>query len=209
MLCLIWCVSIQICLCKSDYISAFIWCLHITDAKQEQSPRERRDVQPLPLPAGLQQHVHHHVLPHRPKQVWFPSRLPLQELHAQLRIGKWPLKTKPTLFIHPNTTVKCFLKHKIQQDFDLLSQRVAERVFDGHYSLSSDPVGLSPPFKFVEQWDFKTWFTQSFVILPCRYFFLCLRFEICADRSWDSIEQHLLPEANLTFYNPQTSLQTV
>lgn len=123
MLCLIWCVSIQICLCKSDYISAFIWCLHITDVKQEQSPRERRDVQPLPLPAGLQQHVHHHVLPHRPKQVWFPSRLPLQELHAQLRIGNRPLKTKPTLFIHPNTTVKCFLKHKIQQDFDLLSQR--------------------------------------------------------------------------------------
>lgn len=74
-----------------EILSRLVWgmllkcCLHAADAKQEQSSRERWDLQPLLFPDGLQQHVHHHLLPALREQVWLPSRLPLQVLHAQLR----------------------------------------------------------------------------------------------------------------------------
>lgn len=79
-------------LSSADHSPAFFYflCLHATDAKQEQSARQRRDVQPLPLPAALRQHVHHHLLPSQPGQVRLPPGLALQDLHAQLRGGQAP-----------------------------------------------------------------------------------------------------------------------
>lgn len=92
----------------SPLLCACIWqqilCLHTVDAKQEQSPCERRDVQPLLFPASLQQHVHHHLLPSQSKQVRLPSGLPLQDLHAQLRGGQavtTKQKKQPSLLTPP------------------------------------------------------------------------------------------------------------